>query len=257
MIQQEYYCSFELGVEGSFYQKYIDKMRLDGRITEVPYEINFPVYTAWDLGVRDSTSIIFYQQIGQTVRIIDYYENQKEGLEHYYSVVKAKGYNYAKHFAPHDIAVKEFGTGLTRYEKALQMGLKFEMRVTQYNKKVSAVPNISIMDGIEAVRSSFGKMWIDATKCEQLLKCLENYRQEYDHKAKVYKSIPLHSWASHGADAMRYLCLSLPKTRDGKSAEEIERAFQEHKYGTNYNIPRAIVTGNHVQFLRHFCRHES
>lgn len=237
MIQQEYYCSFELGVEGSFYQKYIDKMRLEGRITDVPYEINFPVWTFWDLGVRDSTSIIFAQFIGQTVRIIDYYENQKEGLEHYHSVLKAKGYNYAKHFAPHDIAVKEFGSGLTRWEKAAQMGLKFEMKSDRYGNKTSAVPNISIMDGIEAVRSSFGKIWIDEIKCEQLLKCLENYRQEYDHKLKVYKSVPLHSWASHGADAMRYLCLSLPRTRDSKSAEDLERAYREYRYGENDNMP--------------------
>ena len=235
-------CSFELGVEGSFYQKYVDKMRLDGRITDVPYEINFPVFSAWDIGVRDSTSIIFWQNIGSTVRIIDYYENQKEGLEHYINVLKEKGYHYAKHYAPHDIAVKEFGTGLTRYEKAAQLGFKFEMKSDRYGKKISAVPNVSIMDGIEAVRSSFSKIWIDQTKCEQLIKCLENYRQEYDHKLKVYKSIPLHNFASHGADAMRYLCLSLPRTRDSKSGEELEQAFQKHKYGDNYNMPSVFRT---------------
>jgi hypothetical protein len=230
-------CSFELGVEGSYYQKYIDKMRLDGRISEVPYEINFPVFTAFDLGVRDSTSIIFFQVIGQTVRIIDYYENQKEGLEHYVNVLKNKGYQYAKHYAPHDIAVQEFGSGLTRYEKAAQLGLKFEMRSDRYGKKISAVPNVSIMDGIECVRSSFSKIWIDEKKCSHLISCLENYRQEYDHKAKVYKSIPLHSWASHGSDAFRYMCLSLPRTRDTKSAEELEQAYREYRYGDNYNMP--------------------
>lgn len=237
MIQQEYFCSFELGVEGSFYQKYIDKMRLDGRISEVPYEINFPVFTAWDLGVRDSTSITFWQNIGATVRIIDYYENSKEGLEHYVNILKEKGYHYAKHYAPHDIAVKEFGSGLTRYEKASQLGLKFEMKSDGYGKKTSAVPNVSIMDGIEAVRSSFSKIWIDEHKCKQLINCLENYRQEYDHKTKTYKAIPLHNWASHGSDSFRYMCLSLPRTRDSKSAEELENAYLEHRYGTNYNMP--------------------
>lgn len=226
MIQQEYYCSFELGVEGSYYQKYIDKMRLEGRIGDVPWEAGFAVNSAWDIGVRDSTSIIFFQTIGQTVRIIDYYENSKEGLEHYVNVIKNKPYTYNKHFAPHDIAVKEWGSGLTRIEKAKELGIKFTL-----------APNISIMDGIESVRSSFSKIWIDEQRCQHLLKCLENYRQEYDHKTKVYKSVPLHSWASHGADAMRYLCLSLPKTKDSKSAEDLERAYQEYRYGTNMNIP--------------------
>jgi phage terminase large subunit len=50
LIQQEYYTSFEMGVEGSFYAKYMDKMRLDGRIGDVPWEPGFKVNTAWDLG---------------------------------------------------------------------------------------------------------------------------------------------------------------------------------------------------------------
>jgi hypothetical protein len=230
LIQQEYFTSFEMGVEGAYYAKYIDRMRLRGQIGMVPYESGFKVHTCWDLGVRDSTTIIFFQTIGQTVRIIDCYDNSKQGLEHYVKVVEQRGhdlgYVYGQHFAPHDIAVKEFGSGMTRIEKAKQLGINF---------KVTA--NIAVEDGIEALRSAFSKIWIDEVKCKPLIKALENYRQEYDAKKKVYKSNPLHDWSSHYSDAARYLAINLPKTRDGLSPEELDKRYREAMYGQSANMP--------------------
>ena len=220
LIQQEYFTSFTLGVEGAYYTKYLDKMRLNGQIGNVPYEVGFKVHTAWDIGVRDTTSIIFFQVVGQVVRLIDYYENSKEGLEHYVKILAQKDYIYGKHIAPHDIRVREFGTGMTRVEKAKQLGINFTI-----------APSLMIEDGIEAVRSAFSKIWIDEDKCSSLLKALNNYRQEYDSKKKIYKQQPLHDFASHAADAMRYLCITLPKTRDGLSAEDLDNRYREAMYG--------------------------
>jgi hypothetical protein len=220
LIQQEYYTSFDLGVEGAYYSKYLDRMRLRNQIGIVPWEVGFKVHTSWDLGVRDATSIIFFQVIGQTIRIIDCYENNKQGLEHYIKLVDSKPYMYGKHIAPHDIQVKEFGTGITRLEKARQLGIQFT---------ISA--NVGIVDGIEAVRTTLGKIWVDEHNCKPLIKAIENYRQEYDHKRKVYKSHPLHDANSNFADSLRYLCVSLPKTRDGLSAEALEKRYQEAKHG--------------------------
>lgn len=226
LIQQEYYCSFELGVEGSFYLKYLDKMRVSGQIGQVPWESGFKVHLAIDIGMRDSTSIIWFQCIGQTVRIIDCYENSKEGLEHYVKIINSKPYSLGRCFAPFDIAVKEWGSGMTRIEKAKELGITF-----------LTTPNLSVEDGIESVRSAFSKIWIDEVKCKSLIKALENYRQEYDHKRKVYKGNPLHDWSSHFADAMRYLCISLPKTRDGLSAEDLEKRYLEAMYGDQGQLP--------------------
>jgi len=48
----------------------------------------------------------------------------------------------------------------------------------------------------------------------------------------------LHNWASHGADAMRYLCLSLPKTRDGLTPEELDKRYREAYFGeSNSHMP--------------------
>lgn len=231
LIQQEYYCSFEMGVEGSYYSKYLDRIRLKGQIGIVPWETAFKVHTAWDLGMRDSTTVIFFQVVGQTVRIIDCYEKSKEGLEHYVKVLNNKPYTYGRHIAPHDIKVRELGTGMSRLDKARQLGINF-----------TVAPNLPIPDGIEAVRSTFNKLWIDDTNCIGLIKSLENYRQEYDIKRKVYKDNPLHDWSSHFADCMRYLCVSLPKTRDGLSPEDLEKRYQETVMGVNSTMPSIFRT---------------
>src|SRR5690606_28523009 len=146
LIQQEYYTSFTMGVEGSYYAKYLDKMKLNKQIGQVPWESSLLVNTAWDIGFRDSTTIIFYQIAGQTIRIIDCYDNNKEGLEHYKSILDEKPYNYGKHFAPHDIGVSEWGTGISRLEKAKNLGIKFEVRRDKQNRAISALPDMSIMD---------------------------------------------------------------------------------------------------------------
>jgi phage terminase large subunit len=225
---QEYWCSFDRGVEGSYYAKYLDRMRTDGRIGMVPYESSFKVHTAWDIG-NDCTCIIFFQTVGQIVRIIDYYENSGSGngLEHYAKIVLSKDYIYGRHIFPHDMAVTEWGgVRQTRLEKARQLGLNGVI----CDKK-------DIDDGIEAVRSAFAKIYIDEVKCAKLIKALENYRQEYDPKKNTYKGYPLHDQFSHAADAMRYLAISLPKTREGTSPEELERRFQEARGGSNMNMP--------------------
>lgn len=187
LIEQEYNCNFDLGIQGSYYAKYLDTMRLEGRIGPVAHESAYKVHTAWDLGVHDSCVIIFFQVCNNIVRIIDYYENSDKGLEHYINVLQQKGYSYGRHIAPHDIKVREFTAGgMTRLDKAAHLGLKF-----------SVCPHVPLADGIEAVRSTFSKMWIDETHCAQLIKALENYRKAFDEKRKVYSNIPYHSWASH------------------------------------------------------------
>jgi len=224
LIQQEFYCSFDLGVEGAYYTKYLDRMKVNGQIAVVPWEPGFKVYTVWDLGVRDSTCIIFFQIIGQTIHVIDCYDNKDVGLDHYIKVVQQKPYVYGKHFAPHDIGTREFTSGLARIDIARNMGINFYI-----------VPNLSIQDGIEAVRAKLSKIWIDNTNCRQLIKALESYRKEYDSKKMIYKENPLHDWSSHYSDAMRYLVLSLGNTGEQTSAEDLEKRYREARYGKTEN----------------------
>lgn len=234
-------CSFEMGVEGSFYAKYIDTMRREGRIGIVPHESTFPVHTAWDLGVSktDSTAIICFQVIGQTIKIIDCYESTKQGFPEYLHILEQKkkedGWIWGKHFAPHDIKVLEFGSGLTRLDIARNMGFSFEVRRDRHNNIQSLLPPLTIMDGIEQVRTIFPRVWIDEQKCSPLIKALENYRAEFDTRNNVYKRIPVHNWASHMADAMRYLAIAIKLTQTRNSTpEELEKRYREAVYGPQH-----------------------
>jgi phage terminase large subunit len=230
LIQQEYFCSFELGVEGAYYTKYIDRMRLKGQIGDVAWDSAWKVHCSFDLGVRDTTAIIFFQVCNNIIRVIDFYENSDQGLEHYAKVLEEKGYNYGSFIMPHDIMVREFAHGgVTRYEKACQLGIP-----------PTPCPNIPIIDGIECVRSTFSRMWIDETHCRELIKALENYRKDIkkgDSKKPVYADHPLHNWASNAADAMRYLCVGLSKISDDTSPEELDRLYNETRLGPNANMP--------------------
>lgn len=230
LFLQEYETSFERGIEGSYYGRYLDQLRSRNQICDVPWEPGLQVHTAWDIGVNDATCIIFFQSVdsGAFVRIIDCYSNTNVGLDHYAKYIQDKPYRYGKHFAPHDIKVREWGGGaVTRFEKAHQLGIEFE-----------CLEQIGIIDGIENVWTHFNKLWIDRTKCKRLIDALENYRREWDDNKQIYANKPLHNWASNFADALRYMCQSLHKTKRGMTSEEFERAKAEALYGNKNSLPR-------------------
>lgn len=204
LIQQEYYCSFTAAIMGAYYWKEYDEAEKAGRFTNVPYEPSALVHTVWDLGIRDSMAIGFYQAVGLERRKIDYLEFTGKGLPEAIKIVKEKPYTYGKHFAPHDIQVRELGTGKSRLEVAKELGINFEI-----------VPNVSIQDGIDAGRRFFKKLWVDKTLCKDWLRLIPQYTKEYDEERKVFKDKPLHDWTSHGADEHRYAALAEDKFDNG------------------------------------------
>lgn len=224
IIQQEWYCSFTQGIQGAYYVKYIQDAYKEHRIGVVPYDEQALVHTAWDIGVGDSTCIIWFQLVGKEIRCIDYYEASGEGLPHYAKIIKQKPYTYGKHYAPHDIAAREFSHGLARTEIAASLGIRFEVLPTL---------KLSKDEAIEGVRGRFNRIWIDAVKCERLISCLENYRKEWIEKLQMYSNRPLHNWASHGSDAFSYMCLAVKKTVDdasiGVSDDESERMMDKYQ----------------------------
>lgn len=221
-IQQEFYCSFTLGVEGSYYAKYLQECRDEDRISNIPWDKQQRVFTAWDLGYGDSCAIIFYQLCGNEVHVIDYHESHGEGLPYYAGILKDKPYIYADHFAPHDIDSHAFSSGLSAREVGSSLGVKF---ITLPTLK------LRLEDGIEAVRGIFPRLWIDETRCKHLIKCLENYRKEFDVKMETYKERPRHDKYSHGADAMRYLAIAVKLHVDagkaGVSDAQAEKWFRQ------------------------------
>lgn len=187
-----------LEIPGAIYRDQLEKARIEGRIGRVAHDPVLPVHTFWDLGVGDSTCIWFVQQVRDEVRVIDYYEASGEGLPHYAQVLQARGYTYGRHWAPHDIQVRELGSGRSRVEVAASLGIRFDV-----------TPNIGIDDGIHALRMLFGRLWFDAERCKVGIEALANYRWEYNEKMGEFKPRPVHDWSSHAADAARYMAVAL------------------------------------------------
>lgn len=202
LIQQEFYCSFDAPIVGAYYAKQMANALFEKRICQVPWEPNLPVHTVWDLGVSDSTAIIFYQEYGMENRIIDYYEQSGEGLAHYAKILKDREYVYGRHYAPWDIEVRELGTGKSRREVAQSLGIKFIV-----------LKQHAVNDGIEMGRNLLPSCWFDEKKCDRLIEALRQYHKEWDEKNKCFKDNPLHDWTSHPADCFRYLAMSKPKRK--------------------------------------------
>ena len=202
--EQEFECSFEAAIQGAFYAKEMKEATEDGRITRVPYDRAASVITAWDLGIGDSTAIWFAQFVGQEIRIIDYYENSGVGLDHYAKVLLDKDYQYEQHILPHDVQVKELGTGKSRLETLDALGIR----------NIEIAPKLAVEDGIQAARTMIPKCWFDADNCTRGIEALRQYRRDFDEKLKTWRGRPLHDWTSHGADAFRYLAVGYRRESD-------------------------------------------
>lgn len=190
--QQEYMCNFDVPIQGAYYGSQMMEADNDKRITAVPYDKGALVHTAWDLGVDDSTAIWFFQTAGQEIHFIDYYENSGEGLNHYVRYLQDKDYIYGKHYAPHDIKVRELGTGKSRLETGKSLGINFEVGRM-----------LPIEDGIDAVRTLLNRCWFDKVKCQKGISALVSYHKEWDEDNQVFMKQPEHDWSSHAADAFR------------------------------------------------------
>lgn len=194
-FEQEYLCSFNAAILGAFYAREMLAVRTEGRIAEIE-ALDAPVNTAWDLGVRDSTAIWWFQVVGSQIFILDYYMAHGAGVDHYAEICHSKPWKRGIDYVPHDAKVKEWGTGKTRAEQMQALGLKPYL-----------VPMASKLDGVAAVRKTLPLCVFHPRTEEHGIASLEMYRREWDDERKTFRDTEVHDWASHGADAFRYLAM--------------------------------------------------
>jgi hypothetical protein len=202
-IQQEYYCSFTRGAQGSYYGKFIQRARDEERICNLPIIPDLPCHTSFDLGIGDSTTIWIFQALKNgCFNFIDYYENHGEPLEHYLKYLnnfkKTHDIEWGRHFVPHDAQQRELISGIDRVMAAAEFGYKF-----------TVLSKHKIDEGIQAVRSLLPLSYFHAERCEYGIKCLDFYRKKYNESLKVYYDDPCHDKWSHGADSFRYACVGI------------------------------------------------
>jgi hypothetical protein len=192
MIQQEYFCSFNAAVRGSYFGEQMERLDKLKQITRVPYSTDHLVHTWWDLGMRDSTAIWFVQEVGREIWLIDYLVNHGVGLSWYANELRSRGYAYGTHIVPHDAKVRELGTGVSRVETLLRLGIR-----------VKVAPKLSTADQISAARQMLPRCYFDLEKCEQGIEALRMFRKEWSDELQMFSDKPLHDWSSNGSDAFK------------------------------------------------------
>ena len=212
MYLQEFECSFGASLVGAIYGDMINDAK--DRICSVPYDRNGLVNTAWDLGMGDSTTIVFWQEIGREIHFIDCIEDTGQGLDHYVNLLRDKPYTYGVHLFPHDLAVRELGTGVSREETMRNLGVTPKI-----------MPRTGATERIHAARSSFDRFWFDKDNFSDCLKALKQYRYEFDDKRKLFRSKPRHDWCSHYADAFGLACEGLRMARPRQELKRRDRSW--------------------------------
>ena len=151
--------------------------------------------------MADSTVIWFWQAVGSEIRAIECIEFQNTGLAEIVRELKSRPYDYSDHYLPHDVKVRELGTGQSRFE--ILQGLGLNPTIVQQH---------TVQDGIQATRAMLARVWFDRELCFRGIEALKLYRADYNDERQVYNKAPLHDWTSHFADAVRYCAMGRPKT---------------------------------------------
>ena len=197
-------------IKGAIYGPVIAKLRKNRRVIDFEHDQDSPIYTFWDLGMSDYTSIWCIQFTGREFLVLDYYSNHGHGGRHYAEKVSEWEEKYgfiSTHYLPHD-ASRHAGPGLTWVQELTRCGLK--------NLKVVPVtPDIWI--GINHLRSLLPRCWIHATNCARELKvddkriipsglaCLEGYKTKTLDQTNTIVEKPVHDEFSHGCDSLRVM----------------------------------------------------
>lgn len=196
LFRQEFLCDWGQTSQTSYYGAVLQQMEQAKNIGLFPYDNNYPVYTAWDLGMADQTAITFWQYYlvnGEpTVRIIDYYESNNLKYEAHVNYVTAKPYTYGWHFFPHDSRVRD-SDAIERVEKLRELGLVNSSVLKREPKD----------DGIGRVASMLGKSKIHEPMTVNLIKKLKMYKRKFNGVTGDYEG-PEHKTESHAADSVRY-----------------------------------------------------
>jgi phage terminase large subunit len=194
---QEFECSFDAAILGAYFGREVAEAERAGRIRgRIEIEMDHPVHTAWDLGNSDHMAIWCWQAINGEIRVVDYLCEYGLFMDKYCAELDAKGY-HGTDYVPHDARTPSMETGRTRIETLFSFGRKPEL-----------VPDHKVMDGINAARMTFPLVYFDGTKCKDGIEALRQYRADYDEKARAFKDTPKKDWATHPADAFRYLCMA-------------------------------------------------
>jgi len=204
-------------VEDSIYSDTISKIRAAGQIKDFLTDPAYPVYSCWDIGYGDATSVWLFQLIGRDVHWLWHLSEKNLSAAESWRLVEQTGLALAANYLPHDAANHSAITGLS-YRDALQKAGATNIRIIPRTK--------DIFVGINAAKDILPRSLFHKTHCATGLAALEAYH------IKKSTGLPEHDWSSHTADAFRYgaeaIQLGLIKTADTR---RLIRDLDRHAMG--------------------------
>jgi hypothetical protein len=190
--------AFQKMIKGAYFANEMSKVYEQNRIGYFPVDSRYEVNIAWDLGMNDANTMSFYQEIGEEIRFVDFYENSGYGLEHYVDIIRSKGYRIGKNILPHDVKVRDLSTGLSREQFLWDLGLR----------NIYVMPQVGLMEGIERVRRLFPRFRFHEEKTKPIIEALHSYHREYNKKLGIEMDTPRHDKSSHIADNVRMMAIN-------------------------------------------------
>jgi PBSX family phage terminase large subunit len=200
-------------VEGAVYGSELSQARKENRISDdIKEQEGYPIKAVFDIGVSDATAIWTTQYIEDKIYFLDYCENSNESMKYYINYLLSSEFKYCQLIVPHDVEHRWWGSDNTIYD----------MLYAACDKNgwtLLVLPKLAIADGINAVKSLSEKMYFHKTRCEKGLEAVGSYKHNFNEALNVAMPAPIHNWASHAADALRYACLA--QTFTSKAAAKL------------------------------------
>lgn len=196
--RQEFECDPTAAVRGAYYGEQLNELGAR-HFGEYKHDLSKLVFTAWDIGYTDDTSVWMYQFNGAEIAIIDFFTVSGYSVDEVLAELRAKPYMYGTAFLPHDAKNKSFQTGKSTRELMMAAGMQ-----------TSIVPSLSVQDGIQAVRHTLPRVYFNTASPDVRvgLNALRLYSRKWDEKRQMFMQAPDHTWASNPADAFRMLALA-------------------------------------------------
>jgi len=241
---QEMLCSFEASTRGAYYARQMERAETQGRVLALTPD-STPLHFAFDLGWRDSTAAWVWQRAPDGLRILRTFSANTRPVSYYIEWIAATVSELrapqGKVWLPQDARAKSLQTGLSTVEQFLAKGIHPRI-----------VPNLDLLDGIQAARERFPLLFFDKAGTSEGRMALKTYHKEWDEDRKVFKDTPVHDWSSNYADGFRYMILADAADNPVLSGPDgAERTVADPRaHGASYAFTLEDLYGTRSSFRR-------
>lgn len=222
-FNQELMCSWDAAMPGSYWGKEMSRADEEGRITEVRYRSGLPVYVALDLGIsQGAMPVVYFQLVGTEIHFLEHETFEGTSIPDLVKHWHTKPWPIKEVILPHDRKVRELGTGKTREEVFTECGCT-----------IRPAPELGVDEGIAQVTHMLPHCWWNRDTTKPMREAMVAFRSEYDEVRRIHRLTPVHDWAKHIADAVRYAVIGRPSAiiQSHKLAPRVPTGRDSNRYG--------------------------